>query len=163
MPATDALLALAVGNFASTFAESHSSLLFIRSLTGFFGVGPNYALAIAALSDTTRRERNFSIAVVVQVGLAMLALAILPTFIADFGPAAAFLPERAGAAEDAPPLVESRLPIWMALGCQATWYLGVGGIWAFVERMGADAGIVPSEGIDCDVIAICGPMLHEVL
>ncbi len=31
--------------------------------------------------------------------------------------------------------------IWLALGCQFVWYLGLGGVWAFVERIGAEAAI----------------------
>ena len=32
------------------------------------------------------------------------------------------------------------------MGCQCVWYLGLGGVWAFVERIGVDAGI-DAEGI----------------
>ena len=40
----------------------------------------------------------------------------------------------------------SPFAIWLALGCQAVWYLGIGGVWAFVERIGVEAGI-DAEGI----------------
>ena len=159
-----ALLALALGNVASAYAASFESLVVIRFLTGFLGIGSNYALAIAAVSDTERVERNYSIAVVVQVSLAILGFVLLPSFIAANGTSAVFLP-LAGVAlavlpflrylpqggrktdsgrEHATPV--SALPIWIALGCQCVWYLGVGGVWAFVERLGVAAGI-DAEGI----------------
>ena len=159
-----ALLALGVGNIASANATGFESLAVIRFLTGFFGIGSSYALAIAALSDTHNRERNFSIAVVVQVSLAIAGFMLLPSFIAEFGTPAVFLPLAAIAFALAPFLkflppggkkesvvtgdvaTSSSWPIWFALACQGVWYLGIGGVWAFVERIGVDAGI-DNEGI----------------
>ncbi len=159
-----ALSALAVGNIASAYVTDFESLLAIRFLTGFLGVGTNYALAIAALSDTRHTERNFSIAVGVQVAIAIAGFMILPSVIATGGTAAVFLPlsviailllpflrflPDGGSKEDvldADDVPVSPIAIWLALGCQAVWYLGIGGVWAFVERIGADAGI-DAEGI----------------
>ncbi len=154
-----ALGALAIGNIASAYVTNFESLLVIRFLTGFLGVGTNYALAIAALSDTHRTERNYSIAVAVQVSVAILGFVVLPSVIATGGTAAVFLPlsalalvmlpflrflpsgrstkEAVGARDNR----VSPFAIWLALGCQAIWYLGIGGVWAFVERISADAGI----------------------
>lgn len=154
-----ALGALAVGNLASAYISDFEFLVAIRFLTGFLGIGTNYALAIAALSDTRKRERNYSIAVVVQVSVAIIGFTLLPSVIADFGTRAVFLPlgvialallpflqhlPRGGRKVDAiatQAVRVSSLPIWFALGCQCIWYLGVGGVWAFVERIGVDAGI----------------------
>jgi predicted MFS family arabinose efflux permease len=154
-----ALSALATGNIASAYVTDFESLAAIRFLTGFFGIGTNYALAIAALSDTHHTERNYSIAVVVQVSVAILGFVMLPSVIATGGTAAVFLPlsaiaivmlpflrllpnggskEKAVGTHNVP---VSPFAIWLALGCQAIWYLGIGGVWAFVERIGVDAGI----------------------
>ncbi len=162
--ALTALLALGLGNIASANVTGFESLVVIRFLTGFLGIGSNYALAIAALSDTQKRERNFSIAVVVQVSVAIAGFMLLPSFIAESGTPAVFLPLATLAfvllpfLKILPPGGEkesvvtgdvataSSWPIWLALACQCVWYLGVGGVWAFVERIGVDAGI-DNEGI----------------
>lgn len=154
-----ALLALALGNVASAYATDFETLAVIRFLTGFLGIGSNYALAIAALSDTRLVERNYSIAVVVQVSIAILGFLLLPQYIESLGTRAVFLPlallavamlpflrylPRGGSKEGTraeSPASASSWPIWLALGCQCVWYLGVGGVWAFVERLGNEAGI----------------------
>jgi MFS family permease len=87
-----ALLVLGIGNLASAYVTNFESLVVIRFLTGFLGIGTNYALAIAALSDTHHTERNFSIAVVTQVSIAMAGFMILPSFIGESGTSAVFLP-----------------------------------------------------------------------
>lgn len=159
-----ALLVLGVGNVVSAYVTSFELLLVVRFLTGFFGIGTNYALAIAALSDTHQTERNFSIAVVVQVSVAIAGFMLLPSYIGESGTPAVFLPLAAiafalipflkflpvgghrevAAAGDA--ATTSSWPVWFALACQCVWYLGLGGVWAFVERIGVDAGI-DAEGI----------------
>lgn len=159
-----ALASLAVGNVASVYVADFASLTAVRFLTGFLGIGPNYALAIAALGDTQHTERNYSIAVAVQVTVAIIGFTVLPAIIADSGVAAVFFPLGAmaillmpftrflpdgGSAEKAAyahAVPVNRYAIWLALGCQAVWYLGIGGVWAFVERMGVEAGI-DAEGI----------------
>ena len=159
-----ALAALAVGNVTSVYVSDFGTLAALRFMTGFLGVGTNYALAIAALSDTHHTERNYSIAVVVQVAVAIIGFTFLPSIIAESGIAAVFLPLGAialllmpfmrylpnggspGEAAQAHDIPVSPLAIWLALGCQAVWYLGIGGVWAFVERIGVDAGI-DAEGI----------------
>jgi len=159
-----ALIALAIGNVASIYISDFALLTGVRFLTGFLGVGTNYALSIAALSDTHHTERNYSIAIVAHVSIAILGFTFLPSIIAESGVAAVFLPLGAIAlllipfirflpnggspaeASEAHDIPVPRFAIWLALGCQAVWFLGVGGVWAFVERIGADAGI-DAEGI----------------
>lgn len=159
-----ALLILGAGNVISAYVTNFESLLIVRFLTGFLGIGTNYALAIAALSDTRHTERNFSMAVVVQVSVAIAGFLLLPSYIAEFGTPAVFLPLAVAAFAVVPFLkhlpeggtkesvvtrevVDSKTwPIWLALACQCVWYLGIGGVWAFVERIGVDAGI-EAEGI----------------
>ena len=159
-----ALAALAVGNVASVYIADFASLTAVRFVTGFLGVGTNYALAIAALSDTHHTERNYSIAIVVQITVAIIGFTVLPSIIADSGVVAVFLPLGAlavllmpftrflpngGSPEEAAEAHKVPAPpfaSWLALGCQAVWYLGIGGVWAFVERIGVEAGI-DAEGI----------------
>jgi predicted MFS family arabinose efflux permease len=159
-----ALLVLGIGNLASAYVTNFESLVVIRFLTGFLGIGTNYALAIAALSDTHHTERNFSIAVVTQVSIAMAGFMILPSFIGESGTSAVFLPLAAiafllvpflkflpvGGQRESVAVTEtaatSSWPIWLVLACQCAWYLGIGGVWAFVERIAVGAGI-DAEGI----------------
>jgi predicted MFS family arabinose efflux permease len=155
-----ALLALVGGNAVSAFVVDFPTMVVVRFLTGFFGVGTCYALSIAALGDTRATERNFGFAVVLQVGLAVVGFALLPAFIESGGAAVVFLAlagvalllvpltgllPRGGRPDAAarPAAVASPLPIsiWLALACQGVWYLGLGGVWAFVERIGVDAGL----------------------
>lgn len=159
-----ALLSLALGNIASAYISHFETLAVVRFVTGFLGIGTNYALAIAALSDTRQTDRNFSIAVVVQVSVAMLGFMLLPPYIGSLGTPAVFLPlallaiaiipllrylpRGGGKAEistEKPPAT-SGWPIWLVLGCQCIWYLGIGGVWAFVERLANEVGI-NAEGI----------------
>ena len=158
-----ALLVLVVGNAASAFVMNYELLIVIRFLTGFLGVGTNYALAIAALSATARTERNFSIAVAAQVSVAIVGFLLLPSLISESGTPAVFVPLALIALALIPfvkflPVgghnesVVSREPetktpqlIWFALGCQCVWFLGIGGVWAFVERIGTNAGISAGE------------------
>jgi len=154
-----ALLALAAGNILSAIVTHFETLAAIRFLTGFLGIGTSYALAIAALSNTRQTERNYSIAIVAQVSAAIAGFIILPAYIGELGTPAVFLPLAAIAVLILPLLknlpvsgkkagpdvnetaTSARWPIWFALACQCVWYLGLGGVWAFMERMGADAGI----------------------
>lgn len=154
-----ALLVLGVGNLVSAYVTDFESLLVVRFLTGFFGIGTNYALAIAALSDTHHTERNFSIAVVVQVSVAIAGFTLLPAFIGESGTPAVFLPLAAVAialipflkllpaggqktvAASSESVTTPSWPIWFALACQCVWYLGLGGVWAFMERIGVNAGV----------------------
>ncbi|MDG2377158.1 MAG: hypothetical protein P8M18_12505 [Woeseiaceae bacterium] len=154
-----ALLALAAGNILSAIVTHFETLAAIRFLTGFLGIGSSYALAIAALSNTRQTERNYSIAIVAQVSAAIAGFIILPAYIGELGTPAVFLPLAAIAVLVLPLLknlpvsgknagpdvnetaTSARWPIWFALACQCVWYLGLGGVWAFMERMGADAGI----------------------
>ena len=158
-----ALMALVTGNTVSALISDFGTLIAVRFMTGFFGIGTGYALAIAALSDTVKTERNFSIAIVAQVILAMIGFTWLPSAIGAYGVAAVFLPLAIISLLMIPSLrylpptglgratpvnrgaVAPRAAIWLALGCQFFWYLGLGGVWAFVERIGAQAGISPQE------------------
>jgi predicted MFS family arabinose efflux permease len=158
-----ALLALGAGNLASAYATRFEVLIVLRSLTGFFGIGTSYALAIAALSATRQTERNFSIAIVAQVSIAILGFLMLPSYMAKAGTPAVFLPlaaiafllipvlnflpagGRRGSLEAVYQRPSTAWLIWVALLCQCVWYLGLGGVWAFVERIAVNASIDAGE------------------
>jgi len=154
-----ALSFIFLGNLASAWVTDFHVLAITRFLTGVFGLGTAYALAVAAVSDSQKLNRNFSLAVVGQVSVGVLAFALLPPQIEAWGVKAVFVPlailglvmlpalgrlprsrrERPAVARSA--AAGSSVPAWLALGCQWVWYVGTGGVWAFIERLGVDAGI----------------------
>ena len=156
---TLSLVVLAVGNFLSCLTTDYSTLLLIRPLTGLLGMGPVYALSIAILSATEHLSRNFGWAVFGQVLFGMLGLTFLPSFIGDWGVAAVYLlltvlavlslflvrfvPLRGKAASvqiSTASLVRNR-PAMLGVLSQWVWYIGIGGVWTFIERIGVGGGI----------------------
>ena len=154
-----ALTVIVLGNTASIYVSDFSALTILRFLTGYFGMGTAFALSLAAIGDTSKVERNFSITIVFQVAIAMLGFLVLPGYIETAGVSAVFLPLGGFALLLAPAIrflpassrksvdsgvaaaTKTSIAVWLALTCQCVWYLGLGGIWAFVERMGVAAGI----------------------
>jgi DHA1 family inner membrane transport protein len=148
-----------IGNMISAWTTDFQVMLVVRFLTGFLGLGTAFVLSVAAVSATTQLHRNFSFTLVAQVSIGILGLSLLPAQIATWGPKAVFLPialfallllpalrllprSRAKAANVQTTVTEqSRLTGWLTLGCQWILYSGIGGVWAFVERLGVDAGI----------------------
>lgn len=162
--ALTALLTMAVGNIASVFVTDFVTLASIRFCTGLIGTGTGYALSIAALSDTRNVDKNFSITIVAMVSVAIVGFLMLPPYIAALGPQAIFYP-LAFIAVITLPMIRflptkthkilnndtrrsrsSSTLVWFALACQCVWYMGLGGVWAFVERLATDAHIA-AEGI----------------
>lgn len=152
-----ALLAVAAGNLGSTLADGFFSLSIVRFVTGCLGAGSVYALTLAVIRDMQHPERVFGLAIAAQVGLTVVAMLVLPTWIARFGisgvlyplaamtvlvvPAVRKLPRQAKTPKlDSTAGFSSRAPVFVALAAQVVWYLGVGAIWAFVERMGIASG-----------------------
>ena len=122
-------------------------------------MGTGYALAMAALSDTKNTVRNYSFTVVLQVTTAILGFTLLPTYIAQTGVSALLIPlglmpiallplvhllptgNTKNIADNTHRVEGPSIAIWLTIGCMSIWYLGVGGVWAFVERMGVEAGL----------------------
>ena len=148
-----------VGNMTSAWIIDFQFMLIVRFLTGFLGLGTAFVLSVAAVSATTKLNRNFSFVIVAQVSIGILGLSLLPPYIETWGPKAVFLPLALLGLLLLPTLGQlprSRLKVedvqkagdekfrsvgWLTLGSQWLLYLGIGGIWAFVERLGVDAGI----------------------
>ena len=158
------LLAQAICNLVSCLVTGYVELLLLRFATAALGMGPLYIISIAMLSVTKRTGFNFSIVVFGQMTLAIAGLAILPNFVPQFGLAALFAPiaiigaiafsvtrfiprqamNRSGnmvldiARNNASPAIG-------VLGVQSLWYLGIAGVWTFIERVGVDAGLVSAD------------------
>lgn len=169
---TFALLIQALGNFASGYVTSFTELLVLRLATAVFGMAPLYIVAIAILSNTARVSRNFSLVVFGQMLLAIASLAMLPDFIASYGlaplffpfaclgllalPLVYFVPNGSDQGTSHPRRQEANgilslaaaMPATGVLLVQLVWYAGIGGVWAFVERVGVAGGIAPGDVAD---------------
>ena len=154
------LAAQAICNLASCFVTGYLELLMLRLVTAVLGMGPIYIVAVAMLSATERTGRNFSLVVFGQMTLAIAGMAIVPQFIPDYGLAALFVPVAVigilacGVARYIPQQAAVRLeqsipdyarensaPAIGVLWIQGFWYLGIAGVWTFIERIGVGQGI----------------------
>lgn len=150
---------LAAGNLMSATVASFEALLALRFTTGLLGGGTLYAVSLAVASDVRNPDRLFGLAVAALVALTMIAMLLLPRSIAAFGTAGILLPLAAFAicvlplvrfvphAVSCKPGLQAadaagaRLPILLGLAAQTVWYAGVGAVWAYLERIGAQSGL----------------------
>lgn len=154
------LSVLIAGNGLCMLVESYQSLVIIRLVTGIFGSGLGYALAIAMVAEADKPDRVFGLAIVVFVIIGAIGLYLLPYFTLEYGMDAPFLflvlpgllcfpmlkwcPQHSRKqilAESSPAVAfPLYLPV-LGLAVHAIWYLNVGAFWAFVERIGNHAGL----------------------
>lgn len=158
------LLAQAICNFASCLVTGYVELLLLRFVTAVLGMGPLYIIAIAMLSVTKRTGLNFSVVVFGQMTLAIAGLAILPNFVPKFGLAAlfapiaiigvialsvtGFIPRQAMTRPEGMVPETARNNARPAIGVlwvQSLWYLGIAGVWTFIERVGVEAGLASAD------------------
>ena len=150
---------IVIGDLLTTTLTSYESIVLTRVITGFFGEGLVYAIAISALAESDQPERAFGYAVSGQVLSAALGLYFLPPLIVNLGvdsviyyvAAIAFvslwfvhwMPE--GSKKQLQvnldrPNFPARVPL-MGLAVMSVWYLCIGSFWAFAERIGNEAGL----------------------
>ncbi len=154
-----ALTIVVAGNVLSSYQSSFSGLLALRLLVGLLGQGTAFVIAISVLSTTRKTDRNFAYSVAAQVGFAAVALGALPYAIAQWRVGGIFLP-LGGLALLALPMLRwvptgaqpghetgavdrpAGLGLSLAaIGAMTIWCIGVGGIFAFEERIGVAAGL----------------------
>ena len=151
---TSALALLALNLVSTAVSDNFEILILVRFAAGF-GSGSLLAIAVAALGDTAKLDRNFALAVAGQLGLSGALFFVLPQSIAEQGVNAVFA-IFAGCAFFAifasffvpakgRDHTTTRLsgagnwrPLWGLAGC-ASFYVAQTAFWAFVERMGVDA------------------------
>ncbi|MBN8281178.1 MAG: hypothetical protein J0M16_11255, partial [Gammaproteobacteria bacterium] len=73
-----ALLIVIVGNVVSSWQTSLGALTALRFAVGFLGQGTAFALAIAIVSSTAQKDRNFAFLIASQVVLGVLCFLLLP-------------------------------------------------------------------------------------
>ncbi len=156
--AAAALLVVIGGNLLSALEQDATTLMVLRFLIGILGEGTAFALAMAILSQTAQKDRNFALLVAAQVALGVAFFLFLP-MPHDAGMAGVTLP-MAGLAILAL-LATSRIPrpatgssrqavagssiatapsapAYGALVVMLAWCTGLGAIWAFIKLIGVD-------------------------
>jgi predicted MFS family arabinose efflux permease len=156
-----AIFALAIviaGNLLSSLQPDFATLVALRLTVGFFGEGTAFALAVAIVSSTRQKDRNFAFLITAQVtlGVVMFLALPLPRDAAISGvllPLAGFALLALGAAfwieqptgHAAHHAVSggsgSAGPALSALAVMLVWCSGLGAVWAFVKLIGTSAGI----------------------
>jgi predicted MFS family arabinose efflux permease len=156
-----AIFALAVviaGNLLSSLQPDFVTLMALRLAVGFFGEGTAFALAVAIVSSTRQKDRNFAFMITAQValGVVMFLALPLPRDAAISGvllPLAGFAllalgaafwleqPAGRGASHAVSAGGGSAGPALSALVVMLIWCSGLGAVWAFVKLIGTSAGI----------------------
>lgn len=154
-----ALLVVIGGNFLSSVWTDYPSLLALRFVVGLCGEGTAFALAVAMVSSTVHKDRNFAFLVTAQVvlgvvmfltlpwprnaaiagvmlPLAAFALLALATTVWIGGGAAAIAQHAAAGSRGG-----SAPQALAALAVMLVWCSGLGAVWAFVKLIGTAGGL----------------------
>lgn len=155
--AIGALLVVIIGNVLSSTQTGVAPLAALRFVVGLLGQGTAFALAIAIVSSTAQKDRNFAYLIAAQVVLGVLFFLVLP-FPKDAGVGGVLLPLAglaglalltSGGIRDPQPFAGhgggaaqgSSTNAWVALGVMLVWCTGLGAIWAFIKLIGGAAGL----------------------
>jgi predicted MFS family arabinose efflux permease len=157
------LLVIAVGNGATGLARDFDAILLMRCLSGVGG-GIGFALATAMLSGKTNPDRWFSIFIVVQLVFQAVALWLGPSVLQFTSVDTCYaLPAFAALAvlpflRALPPFEPKPVrrqdvaatsallwPVGMTLLAMLLLFAATGGVWTYLERMGAAAGLDPHQ------------------
>jgi predicted MFS family arabinose efflux permease len=155
--AIGALLVVIIGNVISSTQTGVAPLAALRFVVGLLGQGTAFALAIAIVSSTAQKDRNFAFLIAAQVVLGVLFFLVLP-LPKDAGVGGVLLPLAglaglalltSGGIRDPQPFAGhggaaaggSSTTAWVALGVMLIWCTGLGAIWAFIKLIGGAAGL----------------------
>lgn len=147
-----------LGNLISTAVTNYEALVAIRFVTGMFG-GAVASVVTAFIARTSKPDRVASFLVISQVTFQVLAFSISPMFLGLAGLKGVYLFLAAIALVILPfvrlmPKGErnevdndgdtgsggSIWPVFLVLSSMALFFIGQSSIWAFLERIGDDAG-----------------------
>ncbi len=148
-----ALAVVIGGNLLCAFETDATLLAALRFLVGLLGEGTAFALAMAIVSGSAQKDRNFALLIAAQVllgvgffltlplprdaGVAgvllpLAGLALLALLTVGWIPQPAAAGGHGAAAGHAGPIA----PALAALGVLAVWCTGLGALWAFVKLVG---------------------------
>jgi len=152
-----ALLVVVVGNVLSATLDSLPTLLTVRFLTGI-GEGSATGLALVILGDTRKPDRSFALSVGAPILVGLLGFQLLPPVVRQWGYSGLILTFAGIAAGIA--VLTQWLPargrphaplravgqsdvraVFIALAATLVYHTAQGAIWAFIERMGKQAGL----------------------
>jgi predicted MFS family arabinose efflux permease len=181
-----------VGNLISGWVTDYSQLLVVRFIIGSLGSGVLYALTLGLIGQLKSPDRIIAIAIVFQVlslVVGMVSVPILMEYWQFPGVTTSLallfstgflllrlFPDRARKREGQAPESEgfSFLPAAL-LASLIVFSMGLGGLWAFMERIGSSAGFAMSDigntlaisglvgGMGAVVAAILGTRLGRLL
>jgi predicted MFS family arabinose efflux permease len=161
----------ALGLYASTLTDSYNALLIATAISGgaFAAI---YGIGTTILSDTSNPARWFGLKIAAEAASGAILLLILPgTAIARYGfdgmilgilltmlllsPLLFFLPAKGNKSHeeevqeyeliDKQPESINHWAIWSALLATLIFFSGISAVWAFMERLGNNAGFDPGD------------------
>lgn len=155
------LLICLLGNLGSAFLQEHLMLVYVRFLVGLaFGTIMTMTIVIVGMTDD--QERNFGFWSMGQVIFAVIGFAIFPSLMPVFGVSGFFIfmavvmallqltvtslpsagnTEHQMGLQSLPPMAKKLAPV--GLVALFFFYIGIGSVWAYVERIGAQANFDP--------------------
>ncbi len=166
------LSVMIAGNVVCTFASDFATLAALRGLTGLAG-GSVMVVCIAVIGMTRQTERNFGWWTISQLILGAIGLALLPRVLPAVGlrglyfgfaallllclPLIRWLPDRAPPRSSETGSGALGLPALLGLAGILCLYIALGGVWTFVERIGAASGLDATLiGDDLTIASLCG-------
>ncbi len=147
-----------LGNALSMMSESFAAISAARFLTEM-GSGGIYALALVTLGETKSPDRSYSFGIASTIALSVAIFLWFPSFISEYGidfiftvhialavlifPFIAWLPETVAVSEEtADKGSGGSIPLMLlCFVAFAFFMMAEGGVWAYVERIGAHAGL----------------------
>lgn len=151
------LLFMVAGNVVAQFVDTFAALLVVRFVTALAG-GSIMLVCMATIGMTRAHERNFGWWVLGQLVVGAIGLKLLPYVLPTFGlavfflalvvllgallPAAAALPHGTAAVPRPQGQVRIRWRLGsVGLASVLAFYVGLSGVWTYIERIANQAGI----------------------
>jgi predicted MFS family arabinose efflux permease len=150
------------GNMVTGWVTDYSQLLAVRFTIGCLGTGVLYAMTLGLIGQLANPDRVIAIAIAFQVLSLAIGMATVPILMNQWQLSGVtnalallfltcfflvhILPERMPAQAVPKPTIESsrRLP-GALLASLVVFSMGLGGVWAFMERIGNSAGFLMAD------------------
>ena len=166
-----ALLVMIVGNVGCAYLSTFTALAGLRFVTGLAG-GSVMVICLAVIGMTSQTERNFGWWTIGQLLLGAIGLTLLPRVLPAVGlpglyfglaallcaclVASRILPRQGPPASGSADRQRMLAPALLGLGGILCLYIALGGLWTYVERIGAAAGLAPALiGDDLTIASVC--------